>query len=83
MSDATTASRRVASEQKPELRFATYLAACRAKGAIRQEDRAELLGIPRRTLLRYEKNAVEPRTNVMRRIATTLDLTVDDLWPAA
>lgn len=82
MSDAAIAPRCAASE-KVELSLETYLAACRAKGAPRQEDRAVLFDIPRRTLLRYETNKTEPRGNVMRRIASRLDLTIDELWPAA
>lgn len=82
MSDADTATRRVTSE-KPALNLEPYLAACRAKGATRQEDRAALFAMSRRSLLRYEKNHIEPRVTVMRRIASALDLSVDDLWPAA
>jgi DNA-binding XRE family transcriptional regulator len=82
MSDAATETRRVIGE-KPKLRLEKYLDACRAKGATRQEDRAGLFGMPRRTLLRYEWNDIDPRGTVMRHIADTLDLTVDELWPAA
>ena len=82
MSDADTATRCAVGE-KPKLSEETYLAACRAKGASTQVDRAELLAIPRRSLLRLEHNTVIPRVTVMRHVAKTLDLTVDDLWPAA
>ena len=82
MSDAGIAVRRVISG-RPELSKDVYLDACRAKGATRQEDRAALLGMSRRSLLRYERSSIEPRVSVMRHIATTLDRTVDELWPAA
>jgi transcriptional regulator with XRE-family HTH domain len=82
MSDADTMSRRTTSE-RPKLSLETYLTACREKGAPRQEDRAALFGMPRRTLLRYELSKVEPRVTVMRHIAARLGLTLDELWPAA
>lgn len=82
MSDADTATR-CAIGEKPEFSRDAYLAACRAKGASTQVDRAELLSIPRRSLLRLEGNKVTPRVAIMRRVANTLNLTVDELWPAA
>ena len=84
MVDAATRRRRVISGQAPHLRKDLYLAACEAKGATRQEDRASLFDMPRRSLLRYELDQLtDPRVVVMRHIARTLDLEIDDLWPAA
>lgn len=82
MSDAETAERRVEGNA-PKLDKNRYLTACLAKGARRQEDRAVLLNMPRRSLVRYELCQIEPRVTVMRHIAATLDLEVEDLWPAA
>lgn len=80
MSDADVATRR-RKGTLPELSKDLYLAACRAKGAPRQEDRAELLGMPRRSLLRYENSKIEPRVTTMRHIADILGVEVEELWP--
>jgi DNA-binding XRE family transcriptional regulator len=66
---------------KLKIREDLYFSACRAKGALRQEDRAVLLGMPRKSVHRYEKNKVEPKISTARWIASQLDLTVDELWP--
>jgi len=83
MSDAETAERRAIPGERYRLNKDVYLAACLAKGATRQEDRATLFGLPRRSLIRYENHQVEPRVTVMRHIAARLDRPVDELWPAA
>jgi DNA-binding XRE family transcriptional regulator len=83
MSDAVVLSRRVIPDEPPPINQPLYLAACLAKGAITEEDRAHLLGMPRRSVYRYEKNKIVPLLTTARWIASRLDVTIDELWPAA
>ncbi len=83
MSDAEAPLRRVIPEQRRTLSRETYLAACRAKGAKTQIQRAALFGINRQAVSRYERNKVEPLVSTAQHIARRIDLTVEDLWVAA
>jgi len=83
MSDAETVAPRVIPDEPPKLRLDLYNAACQAKGLTRRADRAVLFQIPRRAVYRLEKNEVVPLLTTAQRIASKLDLTVDELWPAA
>lgn len=83
MSDVSTPFRRAFPDKRPAIRRETYLAACRAKGAVNQEQRAELFGMPAKSVYRYEHNQVDPRVSTAQWIAGRLDLTIDDLWPTA
>lgn len=80
MSDAEAPLRRVIPEQRRTLSRELYLDACRAKGARTQEERAQLFGLPRQAVSRYECNKVEPLVSTAQHIAGRIDLTVEDLW---
>lgn len=83
MSDAGAVARRAIPDERPRLNKDLFLAACEAKGAVTDEGRAALLGMPRKSVFRYVKNETEPRLTTARWIAEQLGVTVDDLWPAA
>ena len=83
MRDAEILSRRVIPDEPPKLNRDLFFAACRAKGCITDEDRARLLGMPRRSVTRYVNNEFGPRLTTARWIAERLEVTVDELWPAA
>ncbi|GAA0495315.1 hypothetical protein Ade02nite_18870 [Paractinoplanes deccanensis] len=83
MSDAATVVRRVIPDEPPKLRKDVYFAACRAKGATTEKDRVRLFGMPRRSVFRYENDEVVPLLSTAQWIASQLDCTVDELWPAA
>jgi DNA-binding XRE family transcriptional regulator len=78
MSDARALKR--ANAVRYRLNFDLYYEVCRAKGATTQEQRAELMGISRRALSRYEVLLVEPLVSSAHTFATRLGLTVEELW---
>lgn len=65
----------------PEVNEELFLAALRAKGCLREGDRARLLKMPRRSVNRYLKNEVDPKLSTARWIAHQLGTTVEELWP--
>lgn len=84
MVDAEPVLRRGTSDQRPRLQRTLYLAVCAELGALRQEDRAELFGMDRRALNRYENDKVQPLLSTALRIASRIDRSVEELWkPAA
>lgn len=83
MSDAEVADRRIIPDEPPHIDLDVYLAACKAKGALTEEDRARLLGMPRRSIYRYEKSTVQPLLTTAQWIAGRINVTVEELWPAA
>lgn len=86
MSDAAGAPKRVTpAEKKPTIAVdeEAFSAAFAAKGCTSGDDRARLLGIPRRAVYRYAKGEVSPTLSRARRIAAKLGCDVDELWPAA
>jgi DNA-binding XRE family transcriptional regulator len=84
MVDAGPAQRRGTSDRRPTLQRTVYLAVCAERGALRQEDRAELFGMDRRALNRYENDKVQPLLSTALRIAAKLEKPVEELWkPAA
>jgi DNA-binding XRE family transcriptional regulator len=56
---------------------------CRALNATTEAEKAALVDVNEVTLWRFRKGHTQPNLRDARRIATRLDLTVDDLWPAA
>lgn len=82
MRDAGSSSRRVIPAPRRNLSVQLYLEACRAKGATSQEQRAQLFGLARQAVSRYETNKVEPLVSTAQWIAGRIDLTVEDLWVA-
>lgn len=52
----------------------------RIKKGIKQQDFAQELGISRTTLVRIEKGDVEPRRDLIIKIAKALDSTVQELF---
>lgn len=82
MSDATAPLRRVIPEQRRNLSLERYLEACREKGAYNQTQRAELLGLARQSVARYEDNTVEPLVSTAQHIARRVGRTVEFLWVA-
>lgn len=83
MSDAEVLTRRVIPAEPSPINTDLFFAACKAKGAITDEHRARLLGMPRRSVYRYIHGEVEPLLFTARWIASQLDVQVDELWPAA
>jgi hypothetical protein len=83
MSDAEVLTRRVIPGTPTKIDEALFFAACERKGCTSEEDRVRLLGMPRRSVLRYVKSEFEPRLHTARWIARQLDVKVDELWPAA
>jgi DNA-binding XRE family transcriptional regulator len=53
---------------------------CLTKGAVTEEERAELVGVNRGTLRRWIKGEVTPLMSTLRRVAQRLDTTVETLW---
>ena len=82
MHDAEGHQERVTPEA-PKLNKDVFIAACAAKNALTDQQRADLLGMPRRAILRYIKGDVKPLLTTARRIANELDTSVDELWPVA
>jgi DNA-binding XRE family transcriptional regulator len=60
-----------------------FVTACAAKGARTDEDRATLIGTTPKMTWSYRKGHVEPRLATARRIAAALEVSLDELWPAA
>ena len=58
-----------------------FLAACAAKGATTADSRAVLLGVTQKMAYLYEYGHTAPNLITARRIAASLDVLVDDLWP--
>lgn len=58
-----------------------FLARCHTKGAVSEEDRAELVGAHRSTVRRWLNKGMPPLLPHARRAARALDVTVDELWP--
>jgi DNA-binding XRE family transcriptional regulator len=56
---------------------------CRALGATTEAERAALADVDPATLWRFRKGITLPNLRDARRFAQKVDLTVDDLWPAA
>lgn len=83
MSDSDVLTRRVIPESPTKINEALFFAACQAKGCTSEGDRVNLLGMPRRSVLRVIKSEFEPRLSTARWIASQLDVEVDELWPAA
>ena len=81
MVDARTPVRRVIPDKPPKINEKLFLEACAAKGAVTAEDRARLLGMPRRSLRRYVEGEHTPLLPTAQHIADRLDVTVDALWP--
>lgn len=80
MSDAEAPLRRVIPVQPRALNRSLYLEACRAKGATTQEARAQLFGLTRQNLSRYEAGRVEPLLSTAQWFASCVDITVEALW---
>ncbi len=83
MVDAAKVAARATSEKHPKLNTDLFFAACRAKGAVTDVERAELFGLTRKAVFRYVKGEVTPGLGKAQQIAARLDLTVDELWDAA
>lgn len=83
MSDVTPPLSDAASDVRVLVNSELFKAACAAKGARTEEDRAALLDTTAKMTWNYWKGRTEPRLNTARRIAATLGVKVDELWPAA
>lgn len=78
MSDADTAH---AAPQRIAVNTAAWGAAFAAKGCHRDEDRARLLGMTRKSVYRLVRGQVAPLLPTARYIADTLGTDMDALWP--
>ena len=58
-----------------------FLARCHTKGAVTEEQRAELIGVDRGTLRRWLRGETSPLLPAARRAARALGVTTDELWP--
>lgn len=81
MSDVSTRSRPATYGAVPVNRD-LYLRACADKGATTADQRANLFGITQKMAYLYEYGHIAPNLLKAQRIASALDLKVDDLWPA-
>lgn len=83
MSDVQECTRDATSGARVPVNRDLFLSACAAKGATTEEDRATLLDTTRKMVFNYKMGLVEPRLYTARRIAARLDVSIDELWPAA
>lgn len=83
MSDVLAGPSPAASGGRVPVNSELFKTACAAKGARTEEDRAALIGTTAKMAYNYRLGHVEPRLTRARRIAAALDVTLDELWPAA
>ncbi len=85
MPDTKTRPGRATPEAPVRLNRTLFFAACEAhqSKACTDEARAALFGTSRRALTRYLDGESVPLLTTARRIAKELNVSVDDLWPAA
>lgn len=83
MSDVSSGQQRATSDKRLPVNSELFVSACAAKGARTEDDRAALLGTTAKMSWNYRSGKVEPRLTTARRIAATLGVSIDELWPAA
>lgn len=62
------------------LDWPTFERLCRLKGAVTEDDRAELAGVDRGTVRRWLRGEVSPLLSKAQFLARRLNTTVDELW---
>lgn len=81
MSDVKPRPRDATSGVRVAVNRDLFLAKCAEKGARTEAGRAALLDTTEKMSWNYREGRVEPRLGTARRIADTLGVDLDDLWP--